>query len=510
MEGTPFVVESNNEDDQEKRRKEERTSKAKKPEVFGMLAVESPAEGEPTPFQKAWEATRKPDAETGKVEEEHETPEPPAEAAMPVERVPEEPARAIVQEMIAPAREEEVEREPEAEISPAPEAAPGPEPAAEEPVEVPEVSPVETPEPEPSVTAEAEPAEISKTVEDKPEPKIEPAEKIELTPEPKTEAEPEPKAEIEPEVERKAEEPEFTEKPETPPDDDGKKPGFIRSLFGRGNRKKAEVGPEPEPAEEAPELASTAVEDEPEASEPEGPRFQFKEKTEEEIAEKHQTETVPEEPEVERKPETKPEHIGQMLLNTEAVPAEESAKPVNEATVSSQEAEKRMHVEAEPTEPATGKRVEALTRTELMQLSEKIEINGNSLRHIYETRLIGERGLRRLAAEYLRGGDLYAALRREVIEHEKDFERDPVMRNLQPTDASPMDGNNAVLEKLLEKADVSLADVNNPTVSYTVPGRKKTRKQKSYPHRNRQLDIALMVTISGLSLLIILVLLVKG
>ena len=56
-------------------------------------------------------------------------------------------------------------------------------------------------------------------------------------------------------------------------------------------------------------------------------------------------------------------------------------------------------------------------------------IDGSSLRQIYETRLVGERGLRRLVAEHLRGGDLKRAFRREITEREIDFERDPAMRD---------------------------------------------------------------------------------
>ena len=78
---------------------------------------------------------------------------------------------------------------------------------------------------------------------------------------------------------------------------------------------------------------------------------------------------------------------------------------------------------------ADGNRFETLNRNQLLKLSQNIVIEGSSLRQIYETHLIGERGLRRLMAENERGNDLGKALRQEIIEREIDFERDPQLRD---------------------------------------------------------------------------------
>ena len=68
-------------------------------------------------------------------------------------------------------------------------------------------------------------------------------------------------------------------------------------------------------------------------------------------------------------------------------------------------------------------------RAELMDVAEKIMVEGASLRQIYETRLIGEHQLRFLVSEFLQGKDIRNDLRKEMIEHEIDFERDPIMRD---------------------------------------------------------------------------------
>ncbi|MEK7599763.1 MAG: hypothetical protein AAB462_01880 [Patescibacteria group bacterium] len=111
-------------------------------------------------------------------------------------------------------------------------------------------------------------------------------------------------------------------------------------------------------------------------------------------------------------------------------------------------------------QPATGKRVENLSREELLRLSDQIVIEGTSLRQIYETHLINERGMRRIVAENLRGGDLSKALRREIVQREVDFERDPALRDVVPqvSGGGAHAGSKAALDKLLKDADVAISD----------------------------------------------------
>jgi uncharacterized protein YicC (UPF0701 family) len=66
---------------------------------------------------------------------------------------------------------------------------------------------------------------------------------------------------------------------------------------------------------------------------------------------------------------------------------------------------------------------------EVLALAEKISIDGTSLRKIYEAKQITEPGLRRLTREYLRGGNVKAALQQELAVKEMQYERDPQMRD---------------------------------------------------------------------------------
>lgn len=193
------------------------------------------------------------------------------------------------------------------------------------------------------------------------------------------------------------------------------------------------------------------------------------------------------------------EHLAHMLLSTE-----ESEKPetAGASTDRSAKQEKDLLVES-PMEPSTGKRVDTMSREELLQLGERIEIDGNSLRKIFETHLIGERGLRRLVAEHLRGGNLRKALKREVLEREIDFERDPAMRDIAPV-TLPAGGSIPVLDNLLEKADVEVADSSEQAAFFKARARYRAQTgQKHHQSRHRLADVVLMALIAILTILVI-------
>ncbi len=109
-----------------------------------------------------------------------------------------------------------------------------------------------------------------------------------------------------------------------------------------------------------------------------------------------------------------PERIGHVLMTVErgrAVPGAKVELPAGAQKLSIE------------------KQVATMPRAELLAVSEKIAVEGTTLRQIYETHLVGERGLRRLVMEHLSGGDVPRALRRELVEREIDFERDPILRD---------------------------------------------------------------------------------
>lgn len=144
----------------------------------------------------------------------------------------------------------------------------------------------------------------------------------------------------------------------------------------------------------------------------------------------------------------------------------------------------------------TEKRVETLSRAELLNLSEKIIVDGSSLRQIYETHLIGERGLRRLIQEHLQGGDLKKALRREVVEREIDFERDPAMRDQAPMDASsPAAGAQVALNQMIEKASANVRGGNEQLAYYKARTDFQEREQEQARKRRQMVDISIGVVI---------------
>ena len=80
--------------------------------------------------------------------------------------------------------------------------------------------------------------------------------------------------------------------------------------------------------------------------------------------------------------------------------------------------------------------VKTMRRQDLLDLSEKINVEGASLKSMFENHLFGEGALRRLVEASLRGRELMPLLRREVLEKQLDYERDPVLRDLKRTDDS--------------------------------------------------------------------------
>jgi hypothetical protein len=470
MERTP------KEDAEEKERK----SRVNKPEVFGILAVKPESEKpELSPLEKVLAAIRgpAPEAEEKPVVETEIALEPAAE--LPVERVPEEEARGIVREMVMARHRPEAE-EVTSEIEVEPETEP-----EVEPIETLEIKPepIEKPKPVPVAAPEVESVSTVEAEEDDTE--LEPVERVKPI---KIESAETPKVE----VEKLAPVEVSAEKPKPPPNDK-KKPGVLGSLFRRRGRDKPEKQPEPEPKEALAKTEKT----------PEGPKFQFNGKAEKDVEEPEEASE-----ETEATPKPKHERIGKMLLHTEATPVEKQPKPAAEAAP--KEAEKKTKVETSPLETVSSKRVDTMNRAELMKLGEKIMINGNSLRHIYEAHLIGERGLRRLVAEHLQGGDLSKALRREVMEHEIDFERDPALRDLTVPSALPIDNSHDALEKLLQQANVSVLDNGEQTAVFKAQARHQAASKQRQFRQRRLLDISLAVIITILVALVILIYLTRG
>ncbi len=150
--------------------------------------------------------------------------------------------------------------------------------------------------------------------------------------------------------------------------------------------------------------------------------------------------------------ELPPERIGHVLMSGEA----KESKPQPNADVPKMEIDRQ--------------RVATMSRSELLELSDEITIDNTTLRHIYDTHLIGENGLRRLLYEHMSGGNLREALQHEILEHETDFERDPQLRHQSPfkseSSATRPHQNPPSLDDLLSKAGLVKLD---PSKELTAP-----------------------------------------
>ncbi len=193
-----------------------------------------------------------------------------------------------------------------------------------------------------------------------------------------------------------------------------------------------------------------------------------------------------------------PERIGKVLIAAEA--AAVSKAPGRPELISALPQERP----SSPDKRSTEKQVETLSRNELLMLSEKVIVEGSTLRQVYETHLITERGLRRLIVEYLRGGDIVKAFKRELVEREIDFERDPKLRD---TIRQSVRGGGAspTLQKLLQQAGVAPGDDSQQTVAEARAQQLQQAKQQARQHNRRKyVDVSLMTIIAVLMAIIII------
>jgi hypothetical protein len=164
-----------------------------------------------------------------------------------------------------------------------------------------------------------------------------------------------------------------------------------------------------------------------------------------------------------------------------------------------------------PTAPAlkVEKNVDTMARAELLALSDKIIIDGASLRQVYETRLVGERGLRRLISEHLQGGNVKKLLRKEIVEREIDFERDPAMRDQSPEDGgtSTGAGGQASLKTMLDRVEPTIGSDDEEKAYYKARTAYDTQQQSERRQKRRAADVSMGVVIAVLIALVLILLL---
>ncbi len=406
------------------------------------------------------------------------------------------------------------------------------------------------PEEEPGETAEPEPEPPPPAPESESRPAPEPetvTETEEAVPGPETD-EPPSMPEAEPDHEPEAEEAateelridhmdhaehaaEDEDSAEGGPDEEPPQPQPERPE--QAEPEEAQPAPDPEPEPENPPEPEPHPAEQPEEP-PEARPFEFIEAEAEASDETSEKEDEGSQPaaehevpkpkkEAESAEDNAPEHLGHMLVDneTQAEAVNPDHSPVEtsiaqETSRSARAAEQKMRVESAPKGPLNGRRIETLNRTELMEIAKGIDIEGNNLLQIYETHLIGERGLRRLALEYQKGGDLSEALKREVLERELDFERDPAIRALTPppmtsADLRAADGDNPSLKQMLQNVDAAGGSSEEKTAFLKAREKYEAANLANRRHRYRALaDAAFFVLIGILTLLVIILYLRRG
>lgn len=142
-----------------------------------------------------------------------------------------------------------------------------------------------------------------------------------------------------------------------------------------------------------------------------------------------------------------------------------------------------------------------MSKAELLKMSESIIVDGSSLRSIYDSHLIGERGLRKLVAEHMKGGDLKNALNVEIVQREIDFERDPAMRG-HYNYSSETSTTSDTLDDLLGKADSEIKDESEEVSFLKAQARYKKQQVKTEKNSRKLIDIAMVSTIVVLATLV--------
>ncbi len=157
------------------------------------------------------------------------------------------------------------------------------------------------------------------------------------------------------------------------------------------------------------------------------------------------------------------------------------------------------------------RRAATMSRSELLELSEEITVDNTTLRHIYDTHLVSESGLRKLVYEHMHGGNMKEALHHEILEHETGFEKDPYLRyhdgvleNDRTATQREKDlhrGDNAELGRGGDESD----NGKSPLSSKLSETRREEEKAAEQTSRRRVLDMSLVgIIVILLALVIVL------
>ncbi len=214
---------------------------------------------------------------------------------------------------------------------------------------------------------------------------------------------------------------------------------------------------------------------------------------------------TPEKPTIERpaiKSEVLPAaeiHIGKLIMSERPKENSINTKPKPEQVFRKMETK-----QAKVISPET------MTKAEVLKVSETIMVEGDSLKHIYDSHLIGEKGLRRLVAEYQAGKDLSQALKHEVTERQIDFERDPAMRDVSGSaEQLSSETSHQKLENRIKQAESALSTTQEQVAFLKAKASFETKTRLKQTKQVRAINAVLLSIIAGLIIAVLLLVLLK-
>lgn len=175
-------------------------------------------------------------------------------------------------------------------------------------------------------------------------------------------------------------------------------------------------------------------------------------------------------------------HIGHMLVNAEQ-PSQEQAPAVA------------------PRSPEQN-----LQATDLTELAQNIRIDGVSLQEMYTAKRIDEEGLRRIVAEYLRGGDVRKMIASEVMRQQVKYERDPQLRGVPVVPAAIPVKEHAPRKPIRSRIDLEKTiDRTEKLAEFTQQGFSRARHYfRTNPHATTVYSIVAITVIYSLILIVAL------
>ncbi len=150
---------------------------------------------------------------------------------------------------------------------------------------------------------------------------------------------------------------------------------------------------------------------------------------------------------------------------------------------------------------STHKEIEDITRSELLDIAEIIYIDGYSLRSAYDKGLVGDKDLKRIVAEYQRGGNNKSALRSEIMGDKIDIERDPEQRDKSlRISKSGSTSISKLVQKVIKESDDEINKNNIFTGSSIIIKSKKSQ--------TRKINLGLADAVMGLTIAMLLMMVI--